>query len=324
MRYLVTGGAGFIGSNLAAHLAERGEQVRILDNFSSGKRENIETLPDSVEVIDGDLRDYWTVIRAVQRVDYVMHQAALPSVPRSVKNPLTSNAVNVTGTLNILEASRQAGVKKLVFASSSSVYGESEELPKHEDMVPHPLSPYAVTKLTCEHYCRVYWELYRFPTVSLRYFNIFGPNQDPHSEYAAVIPRFITRLLRGKAPIVFGDGEQSRDFTYIDNCVQANILAAANDDMGGTHFNVACGGQFTLNDLLEKLRSIIGVDLEPQYDPPRPGDIRHSYAATNRLGRHGYKPTVGFEEGLRRTVEFFRRRLKVNRHLSADRQARLK
>lgn len=309
MRFLITGGAGFIGSNIATYLVEKGDQVRILDNFSSGRRDNIEGLPDSVEVIEGDVRDYWTVAKAVDGVDYVLHQAALPSVPRSVKNPLTTNAVNIDGTLNVLEAAKNAGVKKLVYASSSSVYGESEELPKREEMSLSPLSPYAVTKITCEYYCRVYWELYQFPTVSLRYFNIFGPHQDPASEYAAVVPRFITALLEGRSPTVYGDGQQSRDFTYIDNCVQANILAATSDQIVGTHFNVACGGQFTLNKLLDKLRTIIGVQIKAKYDPPRQGDIRHSFATIDKLANFGYRPAVGFEEGLRKTVEFFRAKM---------------
>ncbi len=306
MNYLITGGAGFIGSNIAARLVEIGERVRILDNFSSGCRENIAGLGDAVEVIDGDIRDYWTVAQAVEGMDYVLHQAALPSVPRSINNPLTSHTVNIDGTLHVLEASRRANVKKLVLASSSSIYGESEELPKHEKMEPSPLSPYAITKLTGEHYLRVYWELYKFPTVSLRYFNIFGPRQDPNSEYAAVIPKFITALLNGQQPTVFGDGEQSRDFTYIDNCVQANILAATNEELVGDQFNVACGGQFTLNQLLDKLREIIGVDTPANYAPARPGDIMHSFAAIDKLERHGYEAKVGFEEGLRRTVEFFK------------------
>ncbi|HQL24823.1 MAG TPA: SDR family oxidoreductase [candidate division Zixibacteria bacterium] len=306
MRFLVTGGAGFIGSNLAAALAADGNQVRILDNFSSGRQENLADLPASVEVVDGDIRDYWTVVQAVAGVDYVLHQAALPSVPRSVKNPLTSNEVNVGGTLNVLEAAKNARVKKFVMASSSSVYGESEELPKHEGMRPSPLSPYAITKLTCEYYCKVYWELYGFPTVALRYFNIFGPKQDPASQYAAVVPRFITALMRNESPTVFGDGEQSRDFTYIDNCVQANILAATNDRIKGDHFNVACGGQFTLNELLDRLRRIIGTNTQAAYVDPRPGDIRHSFAAIDKLGAFGYKPSVSFDEGLRRTVAFFK------------------
>jgi len=306
MKYLITGGAGFIGSNIARGLAADSNRIRILDNFSTGKRENLTGLPDSVEVLEGDIRDFATVAKAVAGMDYVLHQAAVPSVPRSVKDPLTSNAANIDGTLNVLEASRRAGVRKVVFASSSSVYGETTELPKREEMPPSPLSPYAITKLTGEYYCRVYWELYRFPTVSLRYFNIFGPYQDPASEYAAVIPRFITALLEGEAPIVYGDGEQSRDFTYVDNCVQANLLAATNDRIVGTHFNVACGAQYTLNELLDRLRQIIGVSIEARYVEPRPGDIRHSYASIEKLSRHGYRPKVGFEEGLRRTVEYFR------------------
>ncbi len=305
MKYLITGGAGFIGSNIARKLLEDGHRVRILDNFSSGKEENLTDIINDIELIEGDIRDFWTVLKAVAGIDYVLHQAALPSVPRSVANPLTSNAVNIDGMLNVLEAARNAGVKKFVMASSSSIYGESEELPKHEKMVPSPLSPYAITKLTNEYYCRVYWELYRFPTVSLRYFNIFGPRQDPKSEYAPVIPRFITMLLDKKSPTVFGDGEQSRDFTYIDNCVQANILAATNEHLVGDSFNVACGGQFTLNQLLDQLRGIIGVTTKANYDPPRVGDIKHSYAAIEKLRRFGYNPTVSFEEGLKRTVAFF-------------------
>ena len=310
MKYLITGGAGFIGSNIATKLTNRGDKVRILDNFSSGHRENLVDLPDDTEIIDGDIRDYWTVVQAVKGIDYVLHQAALPSVPRSVKNPLTSNSVNIDGTLNVLEAARLAGVKKFVMASSSSVYGESEELPKHEGMVPSPLSPYAVTKLTAEYYLKVYWGLYKFPTVALRYFNIFGPRQDPASAYAAVIPKFITCLLTGEQPIVFGDGEQSRDFTYIDNCVEANILAATNDDIVGVHVNVACGGQFTLNELLNKLREIIGVDTQANYTEERIGDIMHSYASVDKLCKFGYDPKIGFEEGLKKTVDFFREKIK--------------
>ena len=306
MKYLVTGGAGFIGSNIAAQLLKRGESVRILDDFSTGRRENLKPLEGKVEIIEGDIRNLATSEKAVIGIDYVLHQAALPSVPRSVKDPLTSNAVNVDGTLNLLEAARKAGVKKFVMASSSSVYGESEELPKHEGMRPAPLSPYAVTKLTNEYYLKIYWELYRFPTVALRYFNIFGPNQDPKSEYAAVIPRFITDLLSGRQPVVFGDGEQSRDFTYIDNCVQANLLAATNDNMVGDYYNVANGDQYTLNQMLEILREIIGCDIQAKYDPPREGDILHSYASIDKIRKFGYEPTVDFAEGLRRTVQFFR------------------
>jgi len=308
MKYLVTGGAGFIGSNIATQLVKKGESVRILDDFSTGRRENLKPLEGKVEIIEGDIRNLAISQQAVSGIDYVLHQAALPSVPRSVKDPLTSNAVNVDGTLNLLESARKAGVRKFVMASSSSVYGESEELPKHEGMRPAPLSPYAVTKLTNEYYLKIYWALYRFPTVALRYFNIFGPNQDPKSEYAAVIPRFITDLLAGRQPVVFGDGEQSRDFTYIDNCVQANLLAASNDSMVGDSYNVANGDQYTLNRMLELLREIIGCDIQARYDPPREGDILHSYASIDKIRKFGYEPTVDFTEGLRRTVDFFRER----------------
>jgi len=305
MKYLVTGGAGFIGSNIVEKLLLLGHEVRVLDNFSSGRRENIAAFLKDIDLVEGDIRDFDTVTKAVARVDYVLHQAALPSVPRSVEDPITSNAVNIDGTLNVLEASRRAGVKRFVMASSSSVYGESEELPKHEAMVPSPLSPYAVNKLTDELYCRVFWQLYQFPTVCLRYFNVFGPHQDPKSEYAAVVPRFITSLVNNQRPVVYGDGEQSRDFTYIENAVNANLLAAENEDMVGGVFNCACGAPFTLNQLLDRLRKIIGVDLPAVYDKPRPGDIRHSFAAIDKLKRHGFEPTIGFEEGLKRTVAFF-------------------
>jgi UDP-glucose 4-epimerase len=306
MKFLITGGAGFIGSNIAESLLANGDGVRILDDFSTGRRENIAAFDGKADVIEGDIRDMKTVARAVDGMDYVLHQAALPSVPRSVEDPLSSNAVNIDGLLNVLVASRDAGVKKLVLASSSSVYGESEELPKHEKMVPDPLSPYAVTKLTGEYYNRIFWNLYKFPTASLRYFNIFGPRQDPASDYAAVVPRFIMALLKGEKPTVFGDGEQSRDFTYIENAVQANILAATSDKTVGSQFNVACGAQFTLNDLLDKLRKLIGVDTKAIYDPPRAGDIKHSYAAIEKFSSVGYKPSVDFDEGLKRTLEFFK------------------
>ena len=316
MKFLVTGGAGFIGSNLADALVANGDRVRIIDNFSSGKRENIAHLENKIEVIDGDIRDYWTVLQAVDGIDYILHQAALPSVPRSVNNPLTSNEVNINGTLNMLEAAKNAGVKKFVMASSSSVYGESEELPKHEGLRPDPLSPYAVTKLTAEYYLKVYWQLYNFPTVAMRYFNIFGPKQDPASEYAAVVPKFITALLENRPPTVFGDGEQSRDFTYIENCINANILAATNDKICGDYFNVACGGQFTLNDLLDELREIIGTDTQAKYLETRPGDIKHSFASIDKLGTFGYNPTVSFKEGLKKTVAFFRDQTKQTKPVS--------
>ncbi|MFQ5453772.1 MAG: NAD-dependent epimerase/dehydratase family protein, partial [Candidatus Zixiibacteriota bacterium] len=249
------------------------------------------------------------VFEAVKGIDYVLHQAALPSVLRSVENPLSSNAINIDGTLNLLEASRKSGVKKFVMASSSAIYGESEELPQHEDMTPSPLSPYAVTKLTNDYYLRVYRELYRFPTVALRYFNVFGPYQDPQSDYAAVIPKFITGLLKGEVPLVFGDGEQSRDFIYVDNCVEANILAATNDKMTGEQYNVASGRRYTLNQILEILKKIIGTDIKVKYTAKRKGDILHSYGSIDKLKKYGYQPTVDFEEGLRHTVEYYKNRM---------------
>jgi len=309
MKYLVTGGAGFIGSNIAKKLVEKGESVRVLDNFSTGNIDNLSTIINDIEIVDGDIRDFWVVKKAVEGIDYILHQAALPSVPRSVENPLTSNVVNVDGTLHLLEAAKISGVKKMVMASSSSVYGDAEELPKHEGMRPSPLSPYAVTKLTNEYYLKVYWELYKFPTVALRYFNIFGPQQDPNSAYAAVFPKFIEAFLRGQQPTVFGDGEQSRDFTYIDNCVQANLLAATNDDICGDYFNVGCNGQFTLNETLDLLREIIGCDIKAKYEDERIGDIKHSYASINKLQKFGYEPEVEFKEGVRRTVEYYRKQL---------------
>ena len=306
MKYLVTGGAGFIGSNIAHELIKRGEQVRIIDNFSTGFRSNLTEIQDSIELIDGDIRDFWTVREAVEGIDYILHQAALPSVPRSIANPLTSNNVNVDGTLNLLEAARMANVKRFVTASSSAVYGDTPVLPKHEEMKRNPLSPYAITKLTNEEYCRVYYELYGLETVCLRYFNIFGPRQDPNSQYSAVIPKFISALRSDKAPIVYGDGEQSRDFTYIANTVDANLLATTSESAPGNIYNIACGGQFTLNTLLDMLREIIGADTKAQYDPIRKGDILHSFADISKAENDlNYKPKVGFKDGLKKTVEWF-------------------
>jgi UDP-glucose 4-epimerase len=306
MKYLVTGGAGFIGSNIVLELIKRGEQVRVLDNFSTGFKANLSKAEGSIEIIDGDLREFWIVREAVEGIDYILHQAALPSVPRSVKNPLTSNEVNITGTLNLLEAARQAGVRRFVAASSSSVYGDTPVLPKHEEMGTNPLSPYAVTKLANEEYCRIFYHLYGLETVCLRYFNIFGPRQDPASQYSAVIPKFITALQSEKAPVVYGDGEHTRDFTFVANAVEANLLATISESAPGNIYNIACGGQFSLNNLLDLLREIIGVDTAAQYDPPRKGDILHSYADIAKAEKElGYKPVVGFKEGLKRTVDWF-------------------
>lgn len=306
MKYLVTGGAGFIGSNIAIELLRRGETVRVLDNFATGRRTNIETILDRIELVDGDIRDFWTVSEAVEGTDYVLHQAALPSVIRSVNNPLTTSAVNIDGTLNILEASRQAGVKRVVFACSSSVYGESETLPKIETMKPNPLSPYAITKLAGEQYCKVYYRLYGLETVSLRYFNIFGPRQDPGSQYSAVIPKFIRAILDGKKPIVYGDGEQSRDFTYIANAVLANLKACTSPAAPGNCYNIACGQRFTLNTLLDLLAEISGKTVNAQYVDPRPGDIRHSLADIEAAGTDlDYTVEVDFKSGLKETFKWF-------------------
>jgi UDP-glucose 4-epimerase len=306
MKYLVTGGAGFIGSNIALELLKRGEQVRIIDNFSTGRRVNIAEFESKIELIDGDIRDFWTIREAAKDVDYILHQAALPSVPRSVENPLTSNAVNIDGTLNVLEAARQAGIRRFVMASSSSVYGDTPTLPKREDMLTDPLSPYAVSKLTNEYYCKIYNDLYGLETVCLRYFNIFGPRQDPNSDYAAVIPKFILAMLKGGKPVVFGDGAQSRDFTYISNAVEANILATTAEDAPSKYYNIACGAQFTLNELLDMLREIIGSDIQAEYTQPRPGDILHSYADISRARTDlDYNPSVDFASGLKQTVKWF-------------------
>jgi len=310
MKYLVTGGAGFIGSNIAHELVKRGEQVRIIDNFSTGFRSNLTDIENSIELIDGDIRDFWTVREAVEGVDYILHQAALPSVPRSIENPLTANNVNIDGTLHILEAARQANVRRMVMASSSAIYGDTPILPKHEEMKRNPLSPYAVNKMADEEYCRVYFELYGLETVCLRYFNIFGPRQDPNSQYSAVIPKFIYALQAGKRPVVFGDGEQSRDFTYIANTVEANLLATTAPEAPGRVYNIACGGQYTLNTLINELNNIIGTDIEPKYDPPRKGDILHSFADISKARNElGYDPKFDFKEGLRKTVEWFTKKM---------------
>jgi UDP-glucose 4-epimerase len=309
MRALVTGGAGFIGSHLASRLASDGHEVRVLDNFSTGSRSNLKVLGDSVDLVEGDIQSYERAHNAVQGCEVVFHQAALPSVPRSIQDPLTSTAVNVIGTLNLLLAARDSGVRRVVYASSSSIYGADRTLPKSEDRAPMPISPYAVAKLASEGYCRSFSEVYGLETVAIRYFNVFGPRQDPLSQYAAVIPRFITALLAGEAPTVFGDGEQSRDFTYIDNVVEANLLASTAEGVSGQAFNVACGERISLNRLLDELREIIGNDVEANYLEARPGDVKHSLADIGRAREQlGYEPLVNLDEGLRRTVEYLRER----------------
>jgi UDP-glucose 4-epimerase len=304
--YLVTGGAGFIGSNIVEELLHRGHSVRIIDDFSTGREENIKEFDSHIEVIEGDIRDRETVERAVKGADYVLHQAALASVPRSIDNPHATNQVNVQGTLNLLDAAHSHSVKRFVYASSSSVYGDSEVLPKVEAMPSNPKSPYAVSKLTAEWYSRVYSGIFKLPTVSLRYFNVFGPKQDPNSQYSAVIPLFIKALLRGEQATIFGDGEQSRDFTFIANVVNANLLACEADVNGGEVFNIACGARFTLNELHAKLNEIIGTNIEPKYGPPRSGDVKHSQADITKISNAlQYRISVEFDEGLERTVRWY-------------------
>ena len=305
--YLVTGGAGFIGSHLCERLVHDGHRVRVLDDFSSGKEANLESFANGIDLIRGDIRDNALVTRATEGVDVVFHEAALGSVPRSVADPRTTHEVNITGTLNVFLAARDAGVKRVVYASSSSVYGETPELPKHEDMIPQPLSPYALSKIAGEHYAAVFKHVYGFEIVALRYFNIFGPRQDPQSQYAAVIPRFITALLSGQPPVVYGDGGQSRDFTYVDNVVEANLLAAEAEDVAGQAFNIACGGRYSLLELLSRLKQIIGSEMNPVHEPARAGDVRDSQASIDAAERLlGYRVSVDFEDGLQRTVEWFR------------------
>jgi UDP-glucose 4-epimerase len=306
-RALVTGGGGFIGSNLTRGLLAEGYRVRVFDDFSTGREENLAEVAGDVDVVEGDVLDGHILERAARAVDVIFHLAAIPSVSRSVLDPMRSHQANATGTLAVLVAAKEAGVGRVVYASSSSVYGGIDALPLHEELPTLPISPYGVSKLAGENYCRAFTMSFGIPTISLRYFNVFGPRQDPTSEYAAVIPRFATALLARASPVIYGDGDQSRDFTFIDNVVRANVLAArAGEDAFGRSFNVAHGTRRSLNELLATLRSIIGI-VEPQvtHAPPRPGDIRHSQADISEARRVlGYDPTTSFEEGLRRTVEW--------------------
>ena len=308
--FLITGGAGFIGSHLADRLLADGARVRVLDNFSSGSTQNLADAAragDRLEIVEGDIRDLPTLERAVRGVTVIFHQAAMRSVPRSVADPLGTNDHNVTGTLNVLEAARRAGVSRVVYASSSSVYGDRPDLPKREDQPPSPVSPYAVSKAAGEQYARVWTKIYGVETVGLRYFNVFGPRQDPRSEYAIVIPRFIYWALAGIALEIHGDGEQSRDFTYIDNVVAANVLAARAPGVAGEVFNVACGDRISLLAIVERLEQMLGKRLERRHTPPRPGDVRHTLADVSHSKQLlGYEPLVRFDEGFRRTVEYFR------------------
>jgi len=309
-KYLVTGIAGFIGSNIARELVRRGETVRGIDNFSTGKWENIADLKDHLEFREVNLLDTKGVESACEGIDFVLHQAALPSVPKSVADPQLTNAVNVDGTLNVLVAARQAKVKRVVYAASSSAYGETEELPKREDMLPRPISPYAVQKLTGEYYLQAFYSVYGLETVSLRYFNIFGPRQDANSLYSAVLAKFITQMFQDESPTIFGDGEQSRDFAYVANAVKANLLAcvAPAQNVSGKVFNIATGTRFSLNQTYRMLQEITGFTGSPKFAPERVGDVRHSLADISLAKKHlGYTPDVSFEEGLRRTVEWYRK-----------------
>ncbi len=306
-RYLITGGAGFIGSNIAIELLRQKQEVVLLDNMITGRKDNISEISDKAEFIEGDIRDINTVKKACENVDYVLHQAALPSVQKSINNPILTNDININGTLNVLEAARDAKVKRVVYAASSSAYGDTVTLPKKEDMKINPISPYAVSKAVGELYCRVYSQVFGLDTVSIRYFNVFGPKQDPESHYAAVIPKFIKALIENRSPTIYGDGEQTRDFTYIKNVVNANILAAkASNPLNGEVMNVACGKRISLNQLVEMLNSIIGKNIEPVYEDERAGDIKHSLADISKAKRLiNYSPTYDIDEGLKETVRWY-------------------
>jgi len=307
--YLITGIGGFIGSSIARALLSRGEQVRGVDNFSTGNRDNIKEILDRIDFREADILDLDAMHKACAGADFVLHQAAIPSVPKSVLDPLGSNRVNIDGTVNVLVAARDAKVKRVVYAASSSAYGDTPTLPKYEDIRPDPISPYAVAKLASEHYMISFYRCYGLETVCLRYFNIFGPRQDPSSPYSGVLAKFITQMLRGEQPTIHGDGEQSRDFTYIDNAVEANLLAckAPADKVAGQVFNTATARRVTLNETFKLLQGMTAYKGQPKYGPDREGDIKHSLADISRAESGlGYKPKVDFEEGLKRTVDWYK------------------
>jgi nucleoside-diphosphate-sugar epimerase len=309
-QYLVTGGAGFIGSHIVERLVKDGRSVRVIDNFSSGKRANLAPFGDRVEVYEGDLRNPQDCRRACDSVEIVFHEAAVPSVPKSVEDPVTSHQANVDGTFNLLVAARDAKCRRVVYAASSSAYGEAVELPKRETARPDPLSPYAVNKLVGEYYSRVFACCYGLETLSLRYFNVFGPRQDPKSQYAAAIPAFVTAILRNEPPTIYGDGEQTRDFTHVDNVVHANLLAAAAPGVNGQVVNIACAERISVNQIIAQINSLLGRNVKPRYVPPRPGDIKHSLADIS-LARQliGYEPQINFSDGLRRALQWYRENL---------------
>lgn len=307
MDYLVTGGAGFIGSHLTASLVEQGAGVRVLDNFSTGKRENLAPILGKIDLVEGDITDPRICAHACAGVRFVLHQAALPSVPKSIADPVSSHRTNVDGTFNMLLAARDAGVRRFVFAASSSAYGESPALPKTESMPTQPLSPYAVQKLAGENYCRVFAEVYGLETLSMRYFNVFGPRQDPASQYAAAIPAFVTAIIGDRPPTVYGDGEQTRDFTYIENVIKANLAAARATKTHGEVLNIACGEPVTVNAIIREINTILGKDVRPEYVAQRPGDIKHSWADISLAAEKiGFAPAIPLAEGLRRTIVWYR------------------
>jgi nucleoside-diphosphate-sugar epimerase len=314
--YLITGIAGFIGSALARAILAQGDNVRGVDNFSTGKRNNIAELLPRIDVREADLLDLGAMQSACKSVDYVLHEAAIPSVPRSVLDPVESNQANVDGTVNVLVAARDAKVKRVIYAASSSAYGDTPTLPKREDMFPNPISPYAVAKLASEYYMASFFRCYGLETVALRYFNIFGPRQDPTSQYSGVLAKFITQMLKGEQPTIHGDGSQSRDFTHVDNVVQANLLAckAPASEVAGRVFNVATGTRIDLNEMFGVLKKLTGYPGEVKHGPERAGDVKHSLADLSRSEKHlGYRPQVNFEEGLRRTIDWYRSREKSAR-----------
>lgn len=306
-KFLVTGGAGFIGSHIVEALINQGESVGVIDNFSSGKKENLKNVIGKIDLMVDDIRSKEVCFKATKEVDFILHQAALRSVPKSLKNPREYNEVNIQGTLNLLEASLENKVKCFVFASSSSIYGEVERFPEREDNLPRLVSPYGLTKLSGEYYCRIFSKNYGLNTVSLRYFNVFGPRQALDDEYAVVIPKFINCLLKNEAPPIFGTGKQSRDFTYIDNVVEANLLAVKKTNLEGEVFNVAGGEDYTILELVEILNKIMQKNIKPKFLSPRPGDVFKTQADLTRVKQKlGFKPKVGFKQGLRRTVEWFK------------------
>jgi len=308
MKYLVTGGAGFIGSNIVEELLNQGKDVRILDNFATGKRENLDPFIDRIEVVEGDIRSYHIVLEAVEGVDIILHQAALPSVPRSIVDPITSNEVNVEGTLNVLNAARTANTRTIVYASSSSIYGEGQKLPISEGSNPNPLSPYAVSKLSGEKYCIAFARLYQMHIGCLRYFNVFGPRQDPTSQYSAVIPKLAHLLKQKRSPTIFGDGEQTRDFTYVSNVVQANLLAAEKaKEHSGEVFNVAGGQGISVNVIFRRIRELLGSNIEPVFAPPRSGEVKHSVADIRKIQNIlGFQTVCNVNAGLEKVVAWFK------------------